>query len=540
MRISSVPYFNHLREIDVAALTAAILSIALGVASSHALNADGVSYLDLASAVRDGDWARFVQGYWSPLYPLLLAAVGAFAPGDVASLLAVTHALNVLIALVGIALIWARFRPLQSPLPARLALSAWLLCSARPPRVDALTPDLLLTVLILAMALELIGDRRPFRLGVVLGAIFLAKSSSWPWIIVVLVLHAWRSRERLAALRTTALTCAAVMLLWIVPLSVKMGAPTVETASALNACWYLRACDSRTPDTHAGEHRDYRQTIVEDKTLLWAAFDSTRWTYAPWSDPTAWAAGVRTKSELTPTVGSLLSYWGRLLGTGLRFWLWPMILGVMLPALLIRRWSVGGRDLAAHDRSAIAVTVAGALGVGQFFLIHAEPRLIGPYLLCLAVGTIAICVPPSDPTAEPARVKKARGWSGSRRVIALSYAGYLIAIPLAVMSLRDAFNQRRDLNNRERAIGGLLAPLRESKIDRPRIVLIGYALPVLSDAWRANARIVAQVRPSSALQLSKLPAAEAQRISAIAFAHSADVLWFAGADGSIRMAPVIR
>ncbi|MEP7348047.1 MAG: hypothetical protein ABI877_22450, partial [Gemmatimonadaceae bacterium] len=47
---------RDLRKIDVAALTAAIRSIVLGVASSHALNADGVSYLDLASAVRDGDW----------------------------------------------------------------------------------------------------------------------------------------------------------------------------------------------------------------------------------------------------------------------------------------------------------------------------------------------------------------------------------------------------------------------------------------------------------------------------------------------------
>lgn len=445
MRIFFAPRFAHQREIDVAALTAAILSIALGVASSQALNADGVSYLDLASAVRDGDWTSFVQGYWSPLYPLLLAAGSAFAGGDAASRLAIAHALNVLIALAGIALIWARFRPLPSPVPARLALSAWLLCSARPPRVDALTPDLLLTVLILALALELTGAGRPLRLGLVLGAIFLAKSSAWPWIIIVLLLQAWRSRGKIAALLTTALTCAAVMLLWIVPLSVKMRTPTVETASALNTCWYLRKCDSRTPDTHAGEHRDYRQTIVEDKTLFWAAFDSTRWTYAPWSDPTAWAAGVRTKLELTPSLGTLLIYWGRLLGAGLKFWLSPMIFGVLLPALLIRRWSGGGRDVVVDERSAIAVVVAGALGVGQFFLIHAEPRLIGPYLLCLAIGVITICVPPSVPTAEPPRRKKARVSSGSRRGVPLSYAGYVIAIPLALVSFRDAFNQRRDL-----------------------------------------------------------------------------------------------
>lgn len=525
---------------DLAALVAALLSIILGIASSQALNADGVSYLDLAAAVRDGDWRSAVQGYWSPLYPLLLALSGTLAGNDTASLLAVAHGLNVVIALSGIALLWLTFRRLENPVPGRLAFAAWLLASARPPRVDALTPDLLLTVLLLALALELTGAARPFRVGVFLGAIFLTKTSAWPWVVVVLVLEAWRHRGRVVPLLRTSLACLAIMLTWVVPLSVKSGALTIESAGSLNTCWYLRACDSRTPDTHAGEHRDYRQTIVEGKTMLWAAFDSTRWTYAPWSDPTAWAAGVRTNAGHAPTGASLVSYWGRQLGTGLRLWLWPVTLGVLLPAFLMRRWSGAVPDLNDHDRAAIAVAVAGAIGVAQFFVIHAEPRLIGPYLLSLAIGCIAWCIPRSSAAIAESGRPRTTGRAGKTpRWRAVTCAGYGIAVPFAVISLRDAFTQRQHVTNRVAAIASALAPLRLAGVERPRIVLVGFALPVLTDAWRVRGRVVAQVRPSSALQLVKSPPEEQQRLTALAFAHSADVLWFADADGSIRMGPAI-
>ena len=531
------------KEIDIAALFAALLIITVGAASWRFLNADGVSYLDLAGAARAGDWTSFVQGYWSPLYPLLLAAAGALTAHDRTGILAVAHEFNVLVALAGVALIWKRFGRLESPIPARLALAAWFLCSARPPRVEALTPDLLLTLLILALALELTGARRPFRLGVLLGVIFLAKTSSWPWIIIVLGLEAWRVRGVSAALLRTALTAFAVTLLWIVPLSIKSGTPTIETAGALNACWYLRQCDSRSPDTHEGTHRAYRETSVGETTLRWADVSSTRWTYAPWGDPSAWAAGVGTQSARTPSVWTLLSYSARQLGVGLIYWLWPVILGVLLPALLMRSWN--GWRLAERDGPALVVATAGLIGTGQFFLIHAEPRLIGPYVMCLAVGVIALCVPdspaaPAEASGKKSQLRNARRVRDWRFATALSYAGYLIAVPLAVFSVIAMLPEREDLASRAVTLTDALAPLRQAGISRPRVVLIGYAFPALADAWRANVRIVAQVRPSSAAELAKLPDGEQQRLTAMAFGGAADVVWLVDAEGRFRMRSLVK
>src|SRR5271169_5533714 len=42
------------------------------VAARHTLDADGVSYLDIATAFWQGNWHAAINGYWSPAYPVLL------------------------------------------------------------------------------------------------------------------------------------------------------------------------------------------------------------------------------------------------------------------------------------------------------------------------------------------------------------------------------------------------------------------------------------------------------------------------------------
>jgi hypothetical protein len=42
------------------------------LAARHSLDADGVSYLNIANAGLQGNWHAFVNGYWSPGYPFLL------------------------------------------------------------------------------------------------------------------------------------------------------------------------------------------------------------------------------------------------------------------------------------------------------------------------------------------------------------------------------------------------------------------------------------------------------------------------------------
>ena len=43
-----------------------------GLAARHSMDADGVSYQNIADAALSGDWRSFLNGYWSPGFPFLL------------------------------------------------------------------------------------------------------------------------------------------------------------------------------------------------------------------------------------------------------------------------------------------------------------------------------------------------------------------------------------------------------------------------------------------------------------------------------------
>lgn len=204
------PARGKLREIDALVAIALLLCVVLAYVSRFALNPDGVSYLDLAAALRRGDLAHFVQGYWSPLYPVILAVAGAVSGVDGRTLVPVVHLVNLIIAGAGILIVWAHVRRRDDAALGRLTLAAFLLCGARPPRIDAVTPDLLLQVALLGATYELLreGGFRWLRLGVLLGVAFLTKTSAWPWLLVVFAVLLWNARRE-RAFRSVGLAGAA-------------------------------------------------------------------------------------------------------------------------------------------------------------------------------------------------------------------------------------------------------------------------------------------------------------------------------------------
>src|SRR5690606_38135006 len=93
------PRRGSLVAIDLAALGVAVLCALLAWTSRGNLNVDGVSYLDLAAHLARGGWWDFVQGYWSPAYPALLALLIGPAGVDGSGAVALAHLLNFLISI---------------------------------------------------------------------------------------------------------------------------------------------------------------------------------------------------------------------------------------------------------------------------------------------------------------------------------------------------------------------------------------------------------------------------------------------------------
>jgi len=524
------------REIDTLAIITALLCVALAWAGRTALNPDGVSYLDIAERMASGDWASAVQGYWSPLYPALLAVVTAVSGATGGTLLALVHTTNAAIAIGCIGLLWRLARLHGDPIFARGLFAAFLLCSARTPRLDAVTPDLLLLAAVVGMGTELLhgNGRRWLPLGLWMGVAYLTKTSSWPWLLVsvVVLLLLGRQDLRRAVLRASAVATA-VMLLWAVPMSLTAGKPTLGSAGRLNACWYLERCDSRTPDTHAGSHaRMGALTLADGDAVAIADFTGTPWTYLPWSDPTAWESGVVTRARAPMDLIDLAGYWWRQFLAVLSLWTPHLLLGVLAPlAFLVWR---PGMPAAGWDaqRPALLTMVLGVIGVGQFVVVHAEPRLIAPFVLLASMGGLWWLRPPGA-GAIARRVTPA--W-----LLVLTWLGFVTAVPrgifhVYILSERAAADQKRLAGLVEAAASGL-----PDGLEGRQVVIIGPAIPVVSEAWYFGARIVAQIPPASAERVRSWTPEKQRELLAALGQGPGEVAWLSKADGSFQMAPIPR
>ena len=524
---------------NILALVAVLLCIGVGYLSRLALNPDGVSYLDLATAIQRSDWLHFVQGYWSPLFPLLTGLIGVATGASGSELVPVTHAINAIAAVAGVFVLWRWGRAAAPARPCfgQLAIAAFLLCSAGLPRVEAVTPDILSLLVAIWLSRELLtrGGERWLLTGVLFGVAFLVKTSAWPWLLIAVPLRLWGAPDALARRRVwwSTATCVLVMLGWIVPMSVKAGRPTLGSSGRLNYSWYIDANSSRLPDGDNGVNTAYRDVPVGNgQHITVATFDdAARWTYQPWGDPTAWSEKVVSDVGRAPTTAELLGYWLRMFGRVFGLWLLPMMLTAMVPAYLLHHRPGIWRDLMTTQRDALVVAVLGLAGLFQFVAIHAEPRLIAPYGIMLALGTIWWC------TAAPPDPAPSRGFSRGPTALRhlLGWVGVATALAFAVPKFIDGVASTARLLETTSRLDALRQRLTFAESGTPQIAVVGPAAPVLSAAYWTGVHVAMQIPPRSAELLNSLPTDQQAAVLASLFSGRVQVIWKTSADGGVQM-----
>jgi hypothetical protein len=542
---------RKLREIDILALAAIVAIAILGVMVRRTLSPDGVSYLDLAAALRQGDLDRFVQGYWSPLYPALLAIIGGATGQTANDLVTYAHIVNVAAVAATIVVIWRWSRAMTAPWFGRAAIAALIVCSAEPPRVEALTPDLILLLIVTCIGYEIMvhGGKRWIWVGILFGLAYLTKTSTWPWILVAMIARLiaapGRTSRTLAA--QSDLIAIALALLWILPMSLVAGRMTLGSTARLNYRWYLESSDARTPDTHRGEHAQYQEVPLADSTqhIRVASFDTTaHWTYQPWSDPEGWSFGIKTHRATTPSFGRVLSYWLDTTWQAISLWLRTLILVVLLPAFWIGRRTGIWRELAVAPRSMLIAIALGLVGVAQYIAVHAEPRLIAPFVLLFTLGVLHWLLGDRE-GAEPAPATPDR--------FALSLLGLVAAVYLTGRRIDNAHDDdRRIAAGVEQLVAvnaaafapagetatGFAGALTSHAPANPRVAVIGPVLPVLANIYWTGGRIVAQVPPMSVTTLRNLPVEQRSAVLHQLFNGRADVIWITASDGSYNIVRV--
>ncbi|MEO5825182.1 MAG: hypothetical protein ABIR59_04790 [Gemmatimonadales bacterium] len=521
----------RLVEIDILAAITVVVCVVLAYATHNSINPDGVSYLDLAAALRRGDWRSFVQGYWSPLYPALLAVVGSASSFEGNAFLPTVHYLNAAIAGLGVAAIWRWGHRTRDRIIARAGMATFIMAAARPLRIESVTPDLLLLSLMAWTAYELIVHRgeRWIRLGLLLGVLFLTKTSVWPWLIVFTLVRVADNDGRLA--RTVALRAGGVMMLvvapWIIAMSSSVNHFTMSSAGRLNICWYLESCDGRTPDTHVGDHQLYGQIPLEsgEAVVVAGIDDKHRWTYLPWSDPTTWGAGVIRQNTTPPTIGSLMSYWAKQGYYAVGYWISPVVLLVLVPFALVHRRRPEGRIPDPAQGKMLVLAALGLAGIAQFIAVHAEPRLIAPFVMLMVMALLAwlrMRAPTDDSITVPAR-RWRDGVTAAMAAIALILGAGRVSGEMEASG--EVARRFAVIESRFRVI--------DTGVDR-RVALIGYAMPALGDLWRAGARVVAQIPPYAAVLIGQLPADKQAEELRRMFGGTAHAAWLVNPDGRFQ------
>ena len=525
------------REVDILAAVAAALCIGMGYLSQQALNPDGVSYLDLAAAMQRGDWSHFVQGYWSPLFPVIVGGIGNVIDRGGPGLVPITHTINTLAVLGAIFILWRWARTSPSPeAPGHLGrafIIAFLICSAGLPRVEAVTPDIILLLVTTWLSYELIahGGRRWLPVGLLLGISFLTKTSSWPWLLAVIPLRWWAATNPLArrqVVRST-IVCFAVMLTWIVPMSVKYRHPTLGSSGALNYSWYIAGHTSRLPDTDMGTNASFQDVGVGHGRLLRVGTfdDAAYWTYQPWGDPTAWSAKVLTETGRDPTAFELVTYWLRLTARVFGLWLGPLIVCGIVPWVVLRHRPRMMRELVTTQRKSLVVMLLGLIGLLQFAAIHAEPRLIAPFGLMLALGTIHWCF-----AAPPGNNRLAQHALVRHGAAAL---GGIAVVVFAVVRFQDALQSAERLRRVTAQLGELrrrIALVNDGPIP---IGVVGPVAPIMASAFWVNAHVAMQVAPPYAALVATLPKEEQNAMLLALFRGKVPMIWRTSADGGMEM-----
>ena len=321
------------------------------------MSPDGLSYLDIATDAIRRDWTYLINGYWSPLYPLLLALGQIVAPQEPIEITKTMHLVNwILSAATAGAFIffltgWTRHsspeagkgkRVSESPLFWLFAFSVLFWAVTRFHVLLVTTPDMCSAALVFLAAgfcVRLPAARGNLgcyaALGVSLGAGYYAKAAMLVGGLALLLVLALAPSSGIR--RRGVLIAAAAFLVVCLPLVImqswKSGRLTIGEAGRLNYAWSVNHVRMfagwQGGDGTYGRPANPPRKLRESPEVL--EFSSpVSGSYPLWYDPSYWYDGVRPKFELRNQIqavrGNLSKLWTGLSGGGVM----PLLAGLLV------------------------------------------------------------------------------------------------------------------------------------------------------------------------------------------------------------------
>lgn len=400
--------------------------VALGTlqcrAWNGAPNADGISYLELATRYAQGDVRAVANGYWSPLYPALLGvgvrladAPSTYYGDDLAPELRVALVVNIgVLALATFA--FARLvlaldgaEPERPPSVVRLcrliaAAALWIWAAIRLVGATTITPDLLLATWLVLATTELLeltrhppSRARMVRLSIVLALGYWTKAVFFPLVLVAIPTAAVLARAAERRATTTRLASLSVVL--CAPLavvqSVSQGHLSFGETGRLNYQWYVNDVHRLLP---SGENPTGPPSPSAPPSVVRTSLGATLLTgnepgsFPFWYDPSRFV-------ERGPTRLSLAAQW-RVVRANAHWY--RVVAGVLALLALVATIAAAFRQRIRLDRLLVAAPALTLLALHA--LTHPEGRLTGAGLAISITLLIYLGGAPRSTSARPSSV----------------------------------------------------------------------------------------------------------------------------------------
>jgi 4-amino-4-deoxy-L-arabinose transferase-like glycosyltransferase len=300
------------------------------------------------------------------------------------------------------------------------AYALFLWCTLVLITVRVVTPDMLLSALVWLAAAIVLRIRRErattatfVALGAILGAAYLTKSFMFPISLLILAVSWMGTRKNAASLRRhslAAIAFIAIALPQVVALSSDGNGIRYSDsgwlAYALKVNRYPKMWVGGPPGSGTPAH-PIVQLERRPATFSFAT-DSPDRTYPVWDEPAVWHRGMSPRFDLADQLAALQRNLKVTAGIALK---------VIIPLLVIVL--LGRRSVPFRYRGIVFVAAA---VIAAYLMLSAEGRLIGVWLVLLAIVTLA-----GTAIDETSRGKVARALVHALTLIGvISFATYVI------------------------------------------------------------------------------------------------------------------
>jgi hypothetical protein len=407
-----------------------LLAIGLAVAqlwaaaNNHAMNEDGINYLDMADAYMRGDWQNAINSVWSPMYSWILGPILHLLDPPMKWEFPIAHLVNFVIflgALVCFEFFWRQvIHYMQinalggsgeqyTTLPewALLALGYLLFISSALYQIGiwAVTPDMLMSAFVylaagLILRIRLGNDswRTFILLGWVLGLSYLAKAFMFPLAWIVLGISFFSVGNTRRAIPRVIVGIIAFLLVsapFITALSFVKGDITFSDAGTLTYARYLNDVpyphwQGDPPGNGTPEHPSRK---ILDEPPVYEFASPVGGTYPMSFNPAYWYEGLTLRFDLERQLDNL-SFSALFYVDLLARQQASLFFGVLLLYLLSPWQPLGIKQILS--KWGLAIVAAAAFGA--YAIVHALGRYVGVFVVLFWADLLANARLPNSQT----------------------------------------------------------------------------------------------------------------------------------------------